>query len=71
MVSDKACSSAALPGRTPCLLGGRGETGTEGSALVPKPGISWPGKGGLGMKTVFLTSRRPLIVPALRLTPDC
>lgn len=74
MVSDRARSSGMAewaPG-TVGLLGIAGETDADadGSVLGFKTGCSWASDGG-GIKTVFLTSRRPRIVPAFRLMPAC
>lgn len=72
MVSDRARSSgmAEWAAGTLGLLGIAGETDADVSELGVKPGCSWPSDGG-GIKTVFLTSRRPRIVPAFRLMPAC
>lgn len=53
-----------------CLADNVGDVGI--GALKPAGSEeSWPGTGEFGTKTVFRTSRRPRIVPALRLTPEC
>lgn len=70
VVSDMAWSSVALLGEVMCLADNVGDVGI--GALKPAGSVdSWPGTGELGTKTVFRTSRRPRIVPALRLIPEC